>query len=85
MDETITMAKIPADVNRADMQTKPLEGPRFLMLLALLPLRTPSSGRAQVFGVMLAAAILGGVQGTEVIPASHATMVMGTPTAVEQI
>ncbi|CAK0888842.1 unnamed protein product, partial [Prorocentrum cordatum] len=63
-DRTITMAKIHADVNGADMQTKPMTGPRLLKLLAFLPLRTPSSGRTQAFGVTLAATILGGVQGS---------------------
>ncbi|CAK0851823.1 unnamed protein product, partial [Prorocentrum cordatum] len=82
-DETITMAKIRADTNRADMQTKPPEGPRFLELLAMLTLRTPSSGRTQVFGVMLAATVLGGIQGMEVAPASQAPIVMSSPTAME--
>ncbi|CAK0844902.1 unnamed protein product, partial [Prorocentrum cordatum] len=57
----ISMAKIHAEANRADNQTKPLEGPRFLKLPAMLPLRAPFSGRTQVFGAMLAAAMLGGV------------------------
>ncbi|CAK0862147.1 unnamed protein product, partial [Prorocentrum cordatum] len=70
-DRTITTAKFHADVNRADMQTKPLEGPRFLKLLAFLSFRTPS-GRTQVFGVMLAATMLGGVQGPAVIPCDQA-------------
>ncbi|CAK0848466.1 unnamed protein product [Prorocentrum cordatum] len=83
-DRTITMAKIHVDVNRADMQTKPLEGPRFLKLLASLPHRTPSSGRMQVFGVMLAAAMLGGVQGSAVFPCNQAVMVVGSSTVAER-
>eukprot|EP00959_Pyramimonas_sp_CCMP1952_P461224 9481236-Pyramimonas_sp.AAC.1 len=79
------MAKIHADTNRADMKTESLEGPRFLKLLAMLPLRTPSSGRAQVFGAMLAATILGRVQGTEMVPASQAVMVLSSPSAKDQV
>ncbi|CAK0862052.1 unnamed protein product, partial [Prorocentrum cordatum] len=84
-DKTISMAKVHTDKNRADMQTKPLEGPRFLKQLEMLPLRAPPSGRTQVFGAMLAATILGGVQGTEMVPTSQAAMEMSSPTAMEQV
>ncbi|CAK0825545.1 unnamed protein product, partial [Prorocentrum cordatum] len=83
---TISMAKIHTEVNRADMQTKPLEGPSFLKLLATPPLRAPPSGRMQVFGVMLAATPLGGVQAAaEVVLTSQEVLVIGSPAAMEQI
>eukprot|EP00959_Pyramimonas_sp_CCMP1952_P218779 4574919-Pyramimonas_sp.AAC.1 len=65
MENKISTAKVHTDTNRADMQTRPLEGPRFLKLLATLSPWAPSSGRAQVFGAMWAATILGGVQEME--------------------
>ncbi|CAK0881973.1 unnamed protein product, partial [Prorocentrum cordatum] len=57
-DKTISMAKIHADTNRADMKTESLEGPRFLKLLAMLPLRTRSGRRTVMFELTLAIAFL---------------------------
>eukprot|EP00959_Pyramimonas_sp_CCMP1952_P115079 2405848-Pyramimonas_sp.AAC.1 len=45
------MAKTRADVNRADMQTKSLEEPKFMTLLATFPLwAPPPRARAGVRG-----------------------------------